>query len=113
MRCWPSTPRASKFLIGKGADVNKLNDQGYAPLHTAARNRNSRLVELLLEHKADPNLPDSDGVTPLVHAINRNHVPSIELLARRGADIERRRQEGLHAARDRHRRRQAVCRARR
>ena len=46
-----------KFLIGKGADVNKLSDQGYAPLHTAARSRNSDLVKLLLEHKADPNLP--------------------------------------------------------
>ena len=34
-------PDRVKFLISKGADVNKLNDNGYAPLHTAARSRNS------------------------------------------------------------------------
>ena len=83
-----------KFLLGKGADVNKLSDQGYAPLHSAARSRNSDLVKLLLEHKADPNLPDSDGMTPLVHAIMRNHVPSVEALLAAGADIERETKQG-------------------
>jgi quinoprotein dehydrogenase-associated probable ABC transporter substrate-binding protein len=84
----------TKFLLGKGADVNKLNDQGYAPLHTAARSRNSDLVALLLEHGADPNLPDSDGMSPLVHAVMRNHVPSIEALAAKGADVERENRQG-------------------
>jgi quinoprotein dehydrogenase-associated probable ABC transporter substrate-binding protein len=84
----------TKFLIGKGADVNKLNDNGYAPLHTAARSRNSDLVKLLLENKADPNLPDSDGMTPLIHAVMRNHVPSIEALLGSGADIERETKQG-------------------
>jgi quinoprotein dehydrogenase-associated probable ABC transporter substrate-binding protein len=84
----------TKFLLGKGADVNKLNDQGYGPLHTAARSRNSDLVALLLEHGADPNLPDSDGMSPLVHAVMRNHVPSIEALAAKGADVERENRQG-------------------
>lgn len=84
----------TKFLLGKGADVNKLNDQGYAPLHTAARSRNSDLVRLLLEHGANPNLPDNDGVAPLVHAVNRNHVPSIEALIAKGADIEKETRQG-------------------
>lgn len=87
-------PERVKFLISKGADVDKLNDNGYAPLHTAARSRNSDLVKLLLENKADPNLPDSDGMTPLVHAIMRNHVPSIEALVAAGADIERPTKQG-------------------
>jgi len=82
------------YLLGKGADVNKLNDQGYAPLHTAARSRNSDLVQLLLERGADANLPDSDGVTPLVHAVNRNHVPSINALVAKGASIEKETRQG-------------------
>lgn len=77
------------FLLDKGADINKLNDQGYAPIHTAARNRASNLIKLLLERGADPNLPDSDGVSPLVHAINRNHVPSVNMLAESGAELEK------------------------
>ena len=87
-------PERTKFLLSKGADVNKINDQGYAPLHTAARSRNSDLVALLLEHGADPNLPDSDGMSPLVHAVMRNHVPSIEALAAKGADLERENRQG-------------------
>lgn len=82
------------FLLSKGADVNKLDDQGYAPLHTAVRNRNSDLAAILLDAGADPNLPDSDGISPLVHAINRNHVPSVRLLVERGADIEKADREG-------------------
>lgn len=76
-----------KFLLEKGADANKLDDQGYAALHTAVRNRNSDMAMLLLDAGADPNLPDSDGMTPLIHALNRNHVPSVKLLASRGADL--------------------------
>ncbi|MEO8420949.1 MAG: quinoprotein dehydrogenase-associated putative ABC transporter substrate-binding protein [Hyphomicrobium sp.] len=87
-------PVRTKFLLGKGANVNKINDQGYAPLHTAARSRNSDLVTLLLEHGADPNLPDSDGMSPLVHAVMRNHVPSIEALAAKGADLQRENRQG-------------------
>lgn len=87
-------PQRVRFLLGKGADVNKLNDNGYAPLHTAARSRNSDIVKLLLEHKADPNLPDSDGMSPLVHAVMRNHVPSIEALLAAGADVERETKQG-------------------
>ncbi len=77
-----------KFLLSKGADVNARDVQGYSPLHTAARNRNSTLVALLAEAGADVNARDSDGFTVLLHAINRNHVPTIEMLARKGADLE-------------------------
>ena len=82
------------FLLSKGADVNKLDAQGYSPLLTAVRNRNSELAKLLLESGADPSLPDSDGATPLVHALNRNHVPSIKLLAERGVDLEKVNRQG-------------------
>jgi quinoprotein dehydrogenase-associated probable ABC transporter substrate-binding protein len=87
-------PERTKFLLSKGADVNMINDQGYAPLHTAARSRNSDLVALLLEHGADPNLPDADGMSPLVHAVMRNHVPSIKALAAKGADVEKENRQG-------------------
>ena len=73
------------LLIDKGADVNVRDSNGYAPLHTAARNRNSPIVELLAKNKADTNARDGDGFTPLDYAIGRNHVPTVEMLLKSGA----------------------------
>jgi quinoprotein dehydrogenase-associated probable ABC transporter substrate-binding protein len=75
-------------LLGKGADINRRNQQGLAPLHGAARQRDSNMISFLIERGADVNARDGDGWTPLVHAAFRNHVPSIEVLAAAGADLE-------------------------
>lgn len=76
------------FLIEAGADVNKLDAQGYAPLHIAARHRRAELISALIAYKADVNLPDTDGFTPLHHAVLRNHPESVTALASRGANME-------------------------
>ncbi len=77
-----------QWLLGKKADVNRPDKQGYPPIVTAARNRNSPLIAMLADNGADPNARDRDGFTALMHAINRNHVPSIEMLAKKGANLE-------------------------
>jgi quinoprotein dehydrogenase-associated probable ABC transporter substrate-binding protein len=77
-----------RFLVGKGADINKRDAQGYGALQAAARNRNDKIIPLLIELKADVNGRDDDGFTALIHAAERNHVPSIKALVERGADIE-------------------------
>ena len=75
------------FLLSKGADINKLSTQGLAPLHTAARSRNSDMVTFLLSKGADANVRDADGWTPILHAAFRNHVPSVQALVAGGADV--------------------------
>ncbi len=75
-------------LLGKGANINKRNSQGLAPLHTAARQRDSDMILYLLKHGADVNEPDRDGWTPLLHASFRNHVPSVTELVQAGANME-------------------------
>jgi len=76
-----------RFLVSKGADVNKEDSQGWTPLTNAARQRKDKVAALLLELGADPNLA-ADGTTPLVAAVTRDSVPTIEVLLKNGADIE-------------------------
>jgi quinoprotein dehydrogenase-associated probable ABC transporter substrate-binding protein len=77
-----------RFLVEKGADINKRDKQGYGALQAAARNRNDKLIPLLVSLKADVNGRDNDGFTALIHAAERNHVPTIRALVAAGADLE-------------------------
>jgi ankyrin repeat protein len=77
-----------RFLVEKGADINKPDAQGYGALQSAARNRSDKIIPLLVSLKADVNGRDKDGFTALIHAAQRNHVPSIRVLVANGADIE-------------------------
>jgi ankyrin repeat protein len=86
-----------KFLIEKGADVNKPDQLGALPLGSAASIRRSDLMQILLDAGAKVDAQDSDGMSALQHAINVNHVPSIALLAKRGADIEKGTEKGYTA----------------
>lgn len=52
-------------LIQNGLNINITNKIGRTPLHTAAKNSNARVVELLLRFNADPNCRDNDGKIPL------------------------------------------------
>jgi quinoprotein dehydrogenase-associated probable ABC transporter substrate-binding protein len=83
-----------KFLVSKGADVNKVDDQGATPLTSAARQRHPEMVELLIGLGANVNEPNRDGMTPLISAVMRDHVPTVKLLVDKGADIEKPNTEG-------------------
>jgi quinoprotein dehydrogenase-associated probable ABC transporter substrate-binding protein len=86
-----------KFLVGKGADVNQPDNQGWTPLISAARQRHDDMIKLLIELGADVNLARSDGTTPLIAAASRDHVPSIKVLLEHGADIEKPGPQGFRA----------------
>lgn len=77
-----------KFLVSKGADVNKPDLQGWTPLTAAARQRRNETIDLLVELGADPNKADGNGLTPLAAALMRDHVPSIAALIEHGANVE-------------------------
>jgi quinoprotein dehydrogenase-associated probable ABC transporter substrate-binding protein len=81
-----------KFLVSKGADVNKVDGQGWTPLQSAARQRRDKMARLLIELGADPNVGDP---TPLVAAVMRDHVPTIKVLLEKGADLEKPGQQGF------------------
>jgi quinoprotein dehydrogenase-associated probable ABC transporter substrate-binding protein len=80
-------PERVKLLLGKGADVNKRDEQGYTPLTSAARQRYTDMIKVLLNHNADVNLANADGMTPLLEAAMRDDVPSIKVLLAHGANM--------------------------
>ena len=59
-----------RILLEAGSAVNHVNRLGWTALHEAivlsdGGARQQQIVRLLLEHGADPRLPDKDGVEPL------------------------------------------------
>ncbi len=79
-----------EFLLGKGADINKRDLQGYTPLTSAVRLGAFETTAYLLEHGAKVDLPDSDGWAPILLAVLRNDAPAIQLLLKKGATLDTR-----------------------
>lgn len=99
-------PQMMQFLISKGADVNassidrdyqrhvtaegrpkNLDSGGFTPLLYAARENCIACVKVLLDNKADINLPDPDGVSPLLLAIMNTNWDLAKQLIEAGADV--------------------------
>ncbi|MEW6438301.1 MAG: quinoprotein dehydrogenase-associated putative ABC transporter substrate-binding protein [Pseudomonadota bacterium] len=75
------------FLLGKGADPNKPDDQGEVPLINAIETQNLSLVKLLLDHGAKVDERDTNDTTALLESVMLDDVPAIKLLAAHGADL--------------------------
>ena len=74
-----------EYLIGKGADIEIKDDDGFSPLHIAAFKGKKRAVEILLAKGADPNVLDSNSQSCLNKAGSNSAI--VHLLIRYGADI--------------------------
>jgi ankyrin repeat protein len=51
----------SDLLLKNGAEANKQDDKGITALHLAAYKGQDDNVEILLKHKANPNIRDISG----------------------------------------------------
>ena len=99
-------PEMMQLLISKGADVNarsidrdyqrhvtaegrpkSLDSGGFTPLLYAARENCVACVQVLLDNKADIDLPDPDGVSPLLVAIMNANWDLAKQLIAAGADV--------------------------
>ncbi|MBC7805271.1 MAG: ankyrin repeat domain-containing protein, partial [Akkermansiaceae bacterium] len=93
---------AAKVLLERGAAVHRTDRRGKNALHLAVEQGNVATVELLLDHKADPDaslvgkddkgntVPDEwrESEFPLILAIRGGYIPVVETLLRRGAGID-------------------------
>lgn len=64
----------------------KIEKQGM--LHHATRNGRIEVVEILLQHGADPSLVDGEGNTPAMYAVADNHIAIIDRLYFAGASFK-------------------------
>lgn len=73
--------------LAGGADVNALDDDGWAPLHYASWYGHEEAVRTLLgDGGAAPSLPNAEGVTALHFAAGGGHAGTVRLLLTAGAD---------------------------
>jgi ankyrin repeat protein len=83
------------FSTNKFDDINAPNVYGDTALHYAARSASIGIVNMLLYHKASPNLKSvSSGDTPLIFAVRRGNREIVERLISAGADVEVRNKKG-------------------
>jgi ankyrin repeat protein len=81
-------PGAARILVERGASVSAVadNPMKVQPLHSAAAANCDEIVELLLEHGADPNAKQASGSTSLDAARQNGNDALAELLIRAGAN---------------------------
>jgi len=79
----------AEYLVKAGAPLNSPahNDLKAAPLHSATAGRYEKIVKMLLDHGADPNVREQNGFTALHVAAQNNDVEIIHLLLLGGADL--------------------------
>ena len=74
-------------------DIN-CGGGGRTPLHRAACNGHTTMVDMLLEKGANIEAKDTNGVTPLYWASHEGHTGTAEALLAKGADIEAKGNDG-------------------
>lgn len=64
-------PMLAKILIKKGANIDQKNRFGHTPLHYTVFYKNPTIAQILLDHKADRDISDSDNKTASQYARER------------------------------------------
>jgi len=86
----------AEYLLKAGAPINSpsRNELKAAPIQSAASSGHEKIVELLLQHGADPNVREQGGYTPLHAAAQNGDVEMIRTLLYGGADLALRNDDG-------------------
>mmetsp|Transcript_35834 Transcript_35834/g.80695 ORF Transcript_35834/g.80695 Transcript_35834/m.80695 type:complete len:992 (+) Transcript_35834:2-2977(+) len=75
-------------LIKSGHYVNQADEEGYTPLHLAARSGNKGVVLTLLQSTASPNAPDNRELTALHMAAQCDHASVVLVLVKNDARLD-------------------------
>ena len=80
---------AAEYLVKAGAAINSPSRNGLnaAPIQSAAAAGHAKIVRMLLENRADPNVREQGGYTPLHAAAQNGDEAMIHTLLYGGADL--------------------------
>ena len=78
---------AVEILLEIGADVNSLNENGYMPIHLAAKLDSLKNVQLLVMFGATVNVKSPRGLLPIHLAILKKRTNIVQFLIEKGSDI--------------------------
>lgn len=82
----------------EGQNIDQVDSLGQSALIAAVSHNSLDVVKLLLDHKANPNLPDGSGWTPLIYgAYFGGSAELLTELLNHGADINARNDRGVTA----------------
>lgn len=76
-----------KKLLIDYTEINLLDEHDYTPLLVAAQTPHTHIIDLLIEHGANPNIQSSFDCTPLMMAIRYQNIPGIKALISKGAEV--------------------------
>lgn len=87
---------SAEYLVKAGAPVNSpsRNDLKATPLQSATAAGHVKIVEMLLKHRADPNVQEQGGYAPLHAAAQNGDMAMIRALLYGGADLTVRSNDG-------------------
>jgi len=96
----PRDLNAVKKALDAGAKIDTVfaDRNNETALHEAINVDDVKLVEFLLQHKANPNIQDIDGNTPAHLAAQYGKVAILDLLVKNGTKLDIKNKEGLKAS---------------
>lgn len=85
---YATSPKAALCLLSRGAETEKVNNQGMTALAIAASRGNLSTVKVLLrKDPAQLERKDNKGYTPLIHAVMKQRVDVTTFLIGKKADV--------------------------
>lgn len=79
--------KVKEFLKKNPECINKIDNSGNTPLHSAVNKELIDVMELLIKKGADLNVKNNEGFTPLNSSIQFNKTNAAEFLVKKGAPV--------------------------